>query len=111
MANIKQVLQKSGVPAVRLVWKVRKGEEKPKTYQTFQRITQTPTVSADDQPKVEAETWYVRIITKEDYEDLVDTTVKNLREAGFYVPSIDQETYEPETGYWIVPITAQIIKE
>lgn len=34
MANIKQVLQKSGVPAVRLVWRVRKGEEKPKTYQT-----------------------------------------------------------------------------
>ena len=111
MANIKQVLQKSGVPAVRLVWKVRRGEEKPKTYQTFQRVTRTPTVCADDQPKAETETWYVRIITKEDYEDLVDITVKNLREAGFYVPSVDQETYEPDTGYWIVPITAKIIKE
>ena len=111
MASIKEVLQKSGYPAARLVWIVKKGQEKPKTYYTFQRVTRLPAVIADDEVKEEAETYLVRIITKSDFEALVDTTVANLREAGYGVVSVDQEAYEEATGYWIVPITVQKVKE
>lgn len=111
MAKIKEILENSGFPAARLVWKVKKGQEKPETYYTFQRITRIPATSADDEVKEEAETYLVRIVTKCDFEALVDNTVKNLREAGYGVTSVDQETYEEATGYWIVPITTQIVKE
>lgn len=111
MAKIKSILEKSGYPAVRLVWKVKKGQEKPGTYYTFQRITRQPILAADDETKEEIETYLVRIVTKSDFETLVDTTVKNLRAAGYSVTSVDQESYEEATGYWIVPITTQMVKE
>lgn len=111
MAKIKEVLEQSGYKAARLVWNVKKGQEKPGTYYTFQRITRQPAVIADDETKEETETYLVRIITKSDFEALVDTTVKNLRAAGYGVTSVDQEVYEEATGYWIVPITTQIVKE
>lgn len=111
MAKIKEVLEQSGYPAARLVWKVKKGQEKPGTYYTFQRITRLPAVIADDKTKEEVETYLVRVITKSDFEGLVDTTVQNLRAAGYGVISVDQETYEEATGYWIVPITTQVVKE
>ena len=112
MADIKEVLENvNDFPAARLVWKVRKGQEKPKTYYTFQRITRIPATSADDEVKEETETYLVRIVTKCDFEALVDKTVKALREAGYGVTSVDQEVYEEATGYWIVPITTQIVKE
>lgn len=111
MASIKEVLQQSGYKAARLVWKVRNGQTKPETYYTFQRVTRQPALVADDEVKEEAETYLVRIITKRDFEDLVDTTVKNLRAAGYGVTSVDQEIYEEATGYWIVPITTQLVKE
>ena len=111
MASIKEILQQSGHPAARLVWKVNKGQEKPGTYYTFQRVTRQPAITADDEVKEETETYLVRIITKSDFEKLVDTTVANLRAAGYGVTSVDQESYEEATGYWIVPITAQKVKE
>lgn len=111
MAKIKEVLEQSGYPAARLVWKVKKGQEKPGTYYTFQRVTRLPIVEADDEVKEEADTYLVRIITKEDFENLVEVTVKNLRAAGYGVTSVDQEVYEEATGYYIVPITVQIVKE
>ena len=111
MASIKEVLQQSGYPAARLVWEVRKGQEKPGTYYTFQRITRQPALMADDEVKEEVETYLVRVITKHDFEILVDTTVKNLRAAGYGVTSVDQESYEDATGYYIVPITTQKVKE
>ena len=109
--KIKEVLERSGHKAARLVWKVKKGQEKPETYYTFQRVTRIPATSADDEVKAEAETYLVRIITKRDFEALVETTVKNLREAGYGVTSVDQEAYEENTGYWIVPMTIQTVKE
>lgn len=111
MAKIKEVLEQSGYPVTRLVWKVKKGQEKPGTYYTFQRITRIPVASADDEVKEEAETYLVRIITKDDFEELVNATVENLRKAGYGVTSVDQEAYEEATGYWIVPITIQSVKE
>lgn len=111
MAKIKEVLEQSGYPAARLVWKVKKGQEKPETYYTFQRITRQPTVVADDEVQEEEETYLIRIITKDDFEELVDETVNNLRAAGYGVTSVDQEQYETATGYWIVPITVQKVKE
>ena len=109
--KIKKVLERSGYPAARLFWEVKKGQAKPETYYTFQRVTRIPATSADDEIKAETETYLVRIITKRDFEALVETTVKNLREAGCGVTSVDQEDYEESTGYWIVPITIQTVKE
>lgn len=111
MAKIKEVLEKSGVSAARLVWKVKKGEQKPDTYYTFQRVTRVPLINADDSTKEEVDTYLIRVITKADFETLVETTVMNLRAAGYGVLSVDQEVYEEATGYWIVPITVQILKE
>lgn len=110
MAKIKEVIEQTGYTAVRLVWKVRKGQEKPPTYFTFQRVARIPLVNADNEPKEETETYLVRLITKTDFEALADKTVGYLRAAG-YSASLGAEDYETETGYWIVPITAQIIKE
>lgn len=106
--SIKKVLQKQGIPAARLVWKQK---EKPNTYYTFQRVSRQPAIEADDEVKEEVETWYIRLITKKDFEDLLDETVKNLRAADYVVSSIDQELYEEATGYWIVPITVKKVKE
>lgn len=111
MAEIREILEQSGYPAARLVWRVKKGEPKPETYYTFQQITRTPAVMADDEVKEEVETYLVRVITKHDFEIVVDTTVKNLRAAGYGVTSVDQESYEDATGYYIVPITTQKVKE
>lgn len=111
MSSIKEILEKCGFPAARLVWKVKKGEKKPETYYTFQRITRIPAINADDEVKEEAETYLVRIVTKCDFEALVDRTVNDLRAAGYSVTSVDQEAYEEATGYWIVPITVQKVKE
>lgn len=111
MGKIKQILEGTGYPAARLVWEVKKGEEKPPTYFTFQRVTRTPALNADDETKEEVETYLVRIITKGDFEGLVDKTVAALRAAGYAVQSVDPETYEEATKYWIVPITTQCMKE
>ena len=111
MAKLKEVLEESGYTAARLVLEVKKGQPKPETYYTFQRMNRQPALEADDEAKEEIETYLVRIITKCDFEALVDKTVANLRKAGYGVTSVDQETYEKETGYWIVPITIQKVKE
>ena len=111
MTKIKNILEQSGYPAARLVWKVKNGQEKPETYYTFQRVVRVPAVNADDETKEETETYLVRIISKSDFEALVDITVGNLRAAGYCVQSVDQESYEEATGYWIVPITVQKLKE
>mgnify|MGYP000817740268 CR=1 FL=1 len=78
MAKIKEVLEQSGYPAARLVWKVKKGQEKPGTYYTFQRITRQPALVADDEVKEETETYLVRIITKCDFEALVAVSYTHL---------------------------------
>ena len=109
MANLKDILEKSGFPATRVVWKVKKGQEKPITYYTFQRITKTPAVSADDSVKEEVEVYLIRIITKNDFEALLHETVANLRKAGIGVTSVDQEMFEESTGYWIVPLIIQVM--
>lgn len=111
MAKIKEVLESNNVPAVRLLWKTRKGETKPSTYYTFQRVARVPEIHADDLVKKESETYLVRIVTKKDFEDLLDRTIESLRTAGFTVSSVDPETYETDTGYWIVPVTVKIKKE
>ena len=38
-------------------------------------------------------------------------TKEVLKAAGFYINSVDMESYETETGYWIVPITIEYLKE
>lgn len=51
MAKIKEVLEQSGYPAARLVWKVKKGQEKPGTYYTFQPDYQAARISSGRRSK------------------------------------------------------------
>lgn len=48
---------------------------------------------------------------KGDFEAQLDKTKEVLKAAGVYINSIDAESYETETGYWLVPITVEILKE
>ena len=46
-----------------------------------------------------------------DYEAQLKKTLEVLRAADIYINSVDMESYETETGYWLVPITIEILKE
>jgi len=53
----------------------------------------------------------VTLFHKGDFEAQLDKTKEILKAAGVYINSIDAESYEVETGYWLVPITIEILKE
>ena len=53
----------------------------------------------------------LRFYIKGDFEAQLDKTKEVLKAAGVYINSIDAESYETETGYWLVPITVEILKE
>lgn len=53
----------------------------------------------------------VTLFHKGDFEAQLDKTKEVLKAAGVYINSIDAESYETETGYWLVPITVEILKE
>lgn len=58
-----------------------------------------------------ADTAGVTLFHKGDFEAQLDKTKEVLKAAGVYINSIDAESYETETGYWLVPITVEILKE
>ena len=47
----------------------------------------------------------------EEINDCIAACKEVLKAAGVYINSIDAESYETETGYWLVPITVEILKE
>ena len=53
----------------------------------------------------------VTLFHKGDYEAQLNKTLEVLRAADVYINSVDTENYETETGYWLVPITIEILKE
>jgi hypothetical protein len=68
-------------------------------------------IRADDKEQIGRELYRVTLISKNDFETQLKTVKQALEDAGYYINSIDAENYETETGYWIVPITIEELKE
>ena len=107
-STLKEILESAGLPAQRGVYT---GRCKPKAYYTFLRLNGGAAVSADDAESESKEMYRVTLFHKGDYEAQLKKTLEVLRAADFYINSVDMESYETETGYWLVPITIEILKE
>lgn len=108
MDSLKNVLESTGLPAQRGVYT---GKRKSEAYYTFLRLLKNTPASADDTPAAERELYRVTLFYKGDFEAQLAKTLEVLRAAGAYINSVDAEYYETETGYWVVPITIEILKE
>lgn len=108
MSSIKEILESAGLPAQRGVYT---GRCKPKAYYTFLRLLGAPAVNADDKESEGREVYRITLFHKGDYEAQLNKTLEVLRAADVYINSVDAESYETETGYWLVPITIEILKE
>lgn len=108
MSGIKEILESAGLPAQRGVYT---GKTKPKAYYTFLRLLGTSALNADDTESESKEMYRVTLFHKGDFETQLNKTLEVLRAAGAYINSVDTENYETETGYWLVPITIEILKE
>lgn len=106
--TIKEILEGVGVPVQRGIYTAR---DRPEQYITYQRINTQPIAAADDDVVEEIEMWRVNIVSKCDFEGVLKKAKRALKEAGCYVNEIETEIYEEETGYWMVPITIEILKE
>ena len=71
----------------------------------------TPALNDFYEDKVRREMYRVTLFHKGDFEAQLDKTKEVLKAEGVYINSIDAESYETETGYWLVPITVEILKE
>lgn len=108
MSSLKEILESAGLPAQRGVYT---GRCKPKGYYTFLRLLGDAVVNADDTESESREMYRVTLFYKGDFEAQLNKTLEVLRAADVYINSVDTEDYETETGYWLVPITIEILKE
>lgn len=108
MDSLKEVLESAGLPAQRGVYT---GEKKPPAYYTFQRLLKGAALRTDDADNGSRELYRVTLFHKGDFETQLSRTLEVLTAAGIYINSVDTENYETETGYWVVPITIEILKE
>lgn len=108
MDSLKEVLESAGLPAERGVYT---GKKKPAAYYTFLRLLKGAAVNADDMESSGRELYRVTLFHKGDFETQLAKTLEVLKAAGAYINSVDTESYETETGYWLVPITIEILKE
>lgn len=108
MDSLKDVLESTGLPAQRGAYT---GKEKPKAYITFLRLLGGAAVCADDKESSGRELYRVTLICKGNHEEKLAAILNVLRAAGYYINSVDTENYETDTGYWIVPITIENLKE
>lgn len=108
MDSLKEVLESAGLPAERGVYT---GKKKPTAYYTFLRLLKGAAVNADDKESSGRELYRVTLFHKGDFEAQLEKTLEVLTAAGAYINSVDTESYETETGYWLVPITIEILKE
>lgn len=108
MDSLKNVLESTGLPAQRGIYT---GRDKPDAYFTFLRMLKGAVLNADDKESSGRELYRVTLICKGDFEAYLTAALEALRAAGYYINSVDAESYETETGYWIVPITIELLKE
>ena len=105
MGSLKKVLESTGIPAQRGVYT---GKQKPKAYYTFLLITRDTAASAE---AVGRELWRVTLFYKGDFEEQLKAAVEALKAAGAYINGVGAESYETDTGYWLVPIDIEFLKE
>lgn len=108
MDSLKKILESAGLPAERGVYT---GKKKPPAYYTFLRINMDATIYADDTPAIDREMYRVTLFYKGDFEAQLEKTLEVLEAAGVYINNVDAENYETDTGYWLVPVTIEILKE
>lgn len=108
MATIQEIITSAGIPAERYIYT---GKQKPRRYCTYQKVLGAAAVSADDTAQEQKETYRVTLMCKGDYEETLQKILDKLKAAGYYINSTDGESYETDTGYWVVPITIQLLKE
>lgn len=108
MCSIKEVIESAGLPAERGVYT---GKKKPAAYCTFQRLNKGSALRADDKESNGRELYRVTLFCKGNFEKRLELLTEKLTAAGFYNNGVDTEQYENETGYWLVPMTIEILKE
>ena len=108
MDSLKKILESTGIPAERGVYT---GKNKPEAYYTFLRITRNKPIAADDKGAIGRELWQVTLFHKGDFEEQLNKAVEALEAAGAYIQPLDTESYEKDTGYWMVPVNIEILKE
>lgn len=108
MNSLKEVLESAGLPVERGIYT---GKKKPPAYYTFLRLMKDAVINADDAESSSRELYRVTLFHKGDFEEQLVKTLEVLIAAGAYINSVDAENYETETGYWLVPITIEILKE
>ena len=55
-------------------------------------------------------TFRVDLFSKDDFTDLLKSTLEVLKQAGFTISSVDPEDYEKDTGFYHVPITINVME-
>lgn len=108
MDSLQNILESAGLPAQRGVYT---GKKKPAAYYTFLRLLKGAALCADDIESSGRELYRVTLFYKGDFEAQLAKTLEVLKAAGYYINSVDAESYENETGYWVVPITIEELKE
>lgn len=108
MTSLKEILESAGLTAQRGVYS---GKDKPDAYYTFLRLLRKTVINADDTEKAGKEMYRVTLFHKGDFEAQLEKTLEVMQGAGIYINSVDTESYETKTGYWMVPITIEILKE
>lgn len=106
MAELKEVLA-AIVPTERGIYT---GEKKPKEYCTFQQVLGR-SVHADDERKESIVTYRVTLFSKGNYEETLQKILGALEKAGYYINDVGGENYETDTGYWVVPVNIQFLRE
>lgn len=108
MKTIHEVLKAIGVPVQRGIYTAR---DRPKSYITYARIQTREIAKADDGKGESVEQWRVNVVCRGDFEDLLEETKKTLRRAEYCISDVGAEIYDEDTGYWMIPINAEILKE
>lgn len=92
-------LEGLGVPVARLRY-----TGKANAFVTFQLVTGRDGAFSDDDSEAEEWVYRVDIYTRENFIPLLRRTKTALKSAGFYGIEVGPELYEPDTGYYHVPI-------
>ncbi len=106
--KIKNVLESIGIPCERGIYT---GKKKPEEYCTFIRLLKDAATHADDKGSGEREIYRITLFSKGNFEELLEKLIDAMEAEDFYINGVDTEQYEPETGYWMVPITIEILGE
>lgn len=108
MLNLKKLLEESGLPAERGIYS---GRDRPDGYYTFVRMMRNAYIMADDEEKGCRELYRINLFYRGDFEEQLKKTLDLLKKPDIYINSVDEEIYETDTGYWMVPINIEIIRE